>query len=485
VGQEIEKTQFTKQEHDLFRLRLMDNLQSLKQLLADPTFGQGATSFGAELELYIIDQQAQPNPINKTLYQQLNDPQLSLELTNVNLEYNFLPIGQQAFPFRCLTEQIQSALKKLDKVAEVNNARILPIGILPTLQQQHLGADTITDEARYQLLNKALRDKRGEDFHLHIKGDECLDLHWQDVSPEGANSSFQFHYRVTPQAFANAYNATQLITPLLIAIAANSPLFLGKQLWHETRIALFKQATDYRVKQALAKHLPSRVMFGLGWVRESVYELFAEGVYLFEPILPVCSNQQGTLDELRLHQGSIWTWNRPIYDPVGAGHLRIELRSLPAGPSIKNMVANAALATGLIKGLESKISALLPAIPFYFAEQNFYQAARHGLQAKLFWPSKECGTLGEYSVIDILHNLLPTAVEGLQQLGVDEREISEQLSVIKGGLDSQMNGATWQINRFNQYLKKHSRESALRAMVEDYYNEYKTGKAVHEWGDSL
>ncbi|MCP5076648.1 MAG: hypothetical protein GY951_01105, partial [Psychromonas sp.] len=479
MGQEINKSQFTQQDHDLFRLRLIDNLQSFKQLLADPNFGLGATSFGAELELYIIDQHGQPNPINKTLYQQLNDPQLSLELTNVNLEYNFSPIEQQASPFKQLSLQMQKALNKLDKVATINSARILPIGILPTLQLQHLGAETITDEARYQLLAKILHDKRGEDFHLHIKGQESLDLHWQDVSPEGANSSFQFHYRVTPQAFANAYNAAQLITPLLIAIGANSPLFLGKQLWHETRIALFKQATDYRVKQALAKHLPSRVMFGSGWVRESIYELFAEGVYLFEPILPLCtknSDDSNSLDELRLHQGSIWTWNRPIYDPIDGGHLRIELRSLPAGPSIKNMVANAALASGLIKGLESKISTLLPAIPFYFAEQNFYQAAKHGLNAKLFWPSKQCGTLVEHSVVDIIRNLLPTAIEGLQLLGIDEREITEQLSVIKGGLDSQMNGATWQLNRFNQYLKNQNRESALMAMVEDYYKEYKTGK---------
>ena len=464
-------------------------------LLADPNFGQGASSFGAELELYIINHASQPFPINKLLHQQVNDPQLALELTNVNLEYNFSPIKQQPLPFQNLSRQMFTALNKLDQVAASQQARIVPIGILPTLQSQHLGLDTITDEARYQLFAKVLREKRGEDFHLHIKGTESLDLHWQDISPEGANSSFQFHYRVTPQSFANAYNAAQLITPLLIAIGANSPLFLGKQLWQETRIALFKQATDYRVKEALAQHLPSRVMFGLGWVRESIYELFAEGVYLFEPILPECSKHsakvqyatkgRSTLDELRLHQGSIWTWNRPIYDPADGGHLRIELRSLPAGPSVKNMVANAALATGLIKGLESKISTLLPAIPFYFAEQNFYQAAKFGLQAKLYWPNKQCGSLVERPVIDILRNLLPTAAEGLHQLGIDDGEIKQQMAVISGGLETAMNGATWQIKRFNKYLKKHDKQAALGMMVEDYYHQYKTAKAVHEWSDNL
>lgn len=495
VGQNIKKTHFTEQEHSLFRQRLIDNLHVFKQLLADPDFGQGAPSFGAELELYIIDPAANPYPINKLLHKQINDSQLSLELTNVNLEYNFTPIEQQALPFTQLSKQMFTALDKLERASALHQARILPIGILSTLQSKHLGFDTITDEARYQLFAKVLRDKRGEDFHLHIKGAESLALHWQDISPEGANSSFQFHYRVTPQAFANAYNAAQLITPLLIAIGANSPLFLGKQLWHETRIALFKQATDYRVKEAITQHLPSRVLFGLGWVRESAYEIFAEGVYLFEPILPVCSAHsakaqfavkgRSTLDELRLHQGSIWTWNRPIYDPVLGGHLRIELRSLPAGPSVKNMVANAALASGLIKGLESKISTLLPAIPFYFAEQNFYRAAKYGLQAKLYWPNKQDGHLVERPVIDILSNLLPTAVEGLHLLGVDEQEITEQMAVISGGLATQMNGATWQLKRFNHYLIKHAREDALAMMVEDYYQQYKTAKAVHEWSDNL
>ena len=88
-------------------------------------------------------------------------------------------------------------------------------------------------------------------------------------------------------------------------------------------------------------------------------------------------------------------------------------------------------------------------------------------------------------MIDILRNLLPTAKQGLHLLGVDEQEIAEQLSVIKGGLDSQMNGATWQLNRFNHYLKNQTRELALAMMVEDYYREYKTGKAVHEWSDGL
>lgn len=495
MGKFIKQTQFTARDFERYRKRLHENLNALKTLLAQPGFGQGAPSFGAELELYIINQQGAAKPDNIALQALLNDKQLTFELNRFNLEYNFIPVVQDKAPFTKIKKQMQNVLTSLADAAKNRQARILPIGILPTLQAKDLGLKALTDLPRYNILAKTLRRQRDSDFHIHICGEDVLDIHWPDISPEGAATSFQFHYRVNPDDFADIYNAAQLTTPLVLALSANSPFFLGRKLWQETRIVLFKQATDCRTKFALDNHFPARVSYGLGWNRKDVYELFAEGVYLFDPVMPVCSEDNPfeqlsaghapSLSELRLHMGSIWNWNRAIYDPLDNGHLRIELRSLPAGPSPINMLASAALMSGLMRGLQSHLTDILPNLPFCYTEKNFYRAAKYGLKARLFWPNLKTGKLQERSVINILKDLLPFAEDGLCQLGIEETEIRQQMAIIHAGLESRMNGAQWQINIFDKLMQSEERQTALAQLVELYYRQYQTGKAVHEWSEEI
>lgn len=495
MGQDILQTQFAKEDYVHFRESLNENLKTFRRLLDQPGFGEGKPSYGSELELYLIGDQAQTRPINQRILQSAQDDQLTLELNQFNLEYNFAPLIDESSPFSRMKSQMDKALGFLDGLCAQHESRILPIGILPTLKADNMGLNAITDVPRYHVLAKALRDKRGEDFKIHIGGQEPLDLTWSDVSLEGANTSFQFHYRVSPNEFAKSYNAAQLTAPLSLALAANSPVFLGQRLWQETRIALFKQSIDYRLEDALSKHLPARVLFGLGWVREGIYELFAEGVYLFDSLMPILSGidsnaqlNQGLapeLGELRLHQGSIWTWNRPIYDPADDGHLRIEIRTLPAGPTPANMCANAALLSGWMKGLVPYIDDILPGIPFRYAEQNFYRAAKFGLDAKLFWPNLRSGILEEREISGIIEELMPTAVNGLQALGITDGEIERQMAVIKGGLETRTNGSQWQLSVFEKLLQQTDRETALRELVERYYTHYQQGQPVHEWSQSI
>lgn len=500
MGQDIQQTRFSEADYRSFRQQLNLELDAFKTLLGQPGFGQGPASFGAELELYIIDEEARPYPINQRLLELANDPQLTLELNRFNLEYNFAPQINAPNAFSNMTGQMHGALDLLGSLAKQENARVVPVGILPTLKAHDMGLAAITDVPRYHVLAKALRDKRGQDFHICIDDEEQLDMHWPDVSLEGANTSFQFHYRVNPGDFATSYNAAQLVTPLALSVAANSPLFLGQRLWHETRVALFKQSIDYRLDDALDKHLPARVLFGLGWVRQGIHELFTEGTCLFDPLLPITDGQdpfrqmheQGTpdLSALRLHQGSVWTWNRPIYDPADNGHLRIEIRSLPAGPSAANMIANAALISGLMKGLKGEINSLIAGIPFRYAEQNFYRAAKHGLNASLFWPNLKAGRLEERPVTDILKTILPVAQRGLDELNINPQDSKRQLEIIKQTIEAKVagkhgNGAEWQLHAFNNLRKDLGSEEALSQLVEIYYRNTLTLKPVHEWSNKL
>ena len=339
MGLEIDRIQFEEADYARFANRLRDGLGALRELLQRPGFGLGSTSIGAELELSLIDRAGLPLPINRAVLAATLDPEVTLELDRFNLEYNAQPVPLAGRPFTALGREIDHALVVIQKAAAIHGGRLVAIGVLPTLTEADLQASAMTDLKRYHALSAAMRRLRHAPFKVVIDGEDPLTVSCDDVTMEGANTSFQLHLRVAPDEFARTYNAAQIAIAPVLAAAGNSPIFLGHRLWEETRVALFRQAADERAEGFGWR--PAHVSFGHGWVREGALELFAESVALHAPFLPVvgpedplaCVRDNGVpaLDELRLHQGTVWHWNRAIYDPHGGGHLRVEMRALPAG----------------------------------------------------------------------------------------------------------------------------------------------------------
>ncbi|WP_286236912.1 glutamate--cysteine ligase [Neptuniibacter halophilus] len=494
MGQEISSHSFTDADHQRFRERLLLNLEGLKALLDRPGFGEGTTTLGAELELYLVDPQARPLSLNREVIERSGHPQLALELNRFNLEYNLKPVPAAGQPFSRLEHEMQDAISLISHHLQSEQGCALPIGILPTLRRSDFGMQAMTDESRFYALSQALVEMRGRMFCVHIDGDPPISLRSNDVTLEGANSSLQVHMRVTPGAFANTFNALQLVTPVVLALASNSPFMLRHKLWHETRIPLFRQTIDGRSHEACDHALPSRVDFGSGWVREGAYELFAEMVHLHEPIIPVCAEEdisklieQGevpALAELRMHSGTVWPWNRAVYDPKQGGHLRIELRALPAGPTVADMAANAALAIGLAEGLKDRVNDFIPALPFQVLENNFYLAAERGLNAELMWPGLEPpAPLRKLTVTEIAKELLPLADIGLSRLGVAEDERRHYLGVIARRLDSGMTGAIWQRREYQRLCRKMNESQALTRMTQRYMRYSAANQPVSEWSN--
>lgn len=490
MGLELDHANFTDDEFNNFSKRLRANLEALEIVLARPDFGEGDLSFGAELELYIVDNQGQPLLVNQEIRNQLNDPQLTLELNRYNLEYNFSPCLLKDSCFTHTDKEARAALAKINACAAQWDGKVVPIGILPTLQQSDTGYHVMTPLERFKALTNALTEIRGGPFTIAIEGEETLQLAMDDVTLEGANTSFQIHLRVPPREFSDFYNAVQLVTPLVVAMSANSPTLFGHRLWQETRIPLFKQSIDSRSKDTLHP-IPARVNFGSNWIRDGALELFAEAALLYRPILPDCNtedpvavaNSGGTpsLHELRLHQGSIWWWNRPVYDPHGDGHLRIEMRSLPAGPSLVDMLANAALAIGLAKTMQSEIRGLLPAIPFNYCTANFYRAAQKGLDAELFWPSLQQSQPEYFSVPQILEKLLHRLPEHLVAMGFVEQDFMPLLKVIEERLAQRQTGAQWQLNKVQELRKDMHKRDALTEMFRQYAQNSAENIPVAQW----
>jgi len=494
MGRAIEKIEFTPEDYQLFADRLRNNLKALQQLLERPGFGVGAGSFGAELEMYLIDQQGNALYRNQEIRQLMDNPQLTLELNRFNLEYNLTPFPTENLPFSESEKELLSALAKVRECAASFGGRVVPIGILPTLKTSDFNEHTMTDVPRYHALANRLKVDRGGRFQVNIEGQDELHLESNDITLEGANTSFQAHYRVNPSDYADTFNAIQLVTPLVLAIASNSPIVFGQRLWHETRIPLFKKSIDTRKEQLLMNapwHQLPRVNYGNGWVRKGILELFAETASLYPVLLPIYDDEDSLalaqsggvprLSELRLQQSTVWLWNRPIYDDSCGGHLRIELRAFPSGPSVTDMMANAALAIGLAEGIRPQINELINALPFSYCNYNFYRAAEYGIHSRILWPDPGASQLQDEPVLELLQRLLPLARQGLQTIGVHGQEIDRYLSVIAHRLERQTSGAQWQLNNYNALRKSHDSATACRLLLEAYYRQSVANIPVADW----
>lgn len=499
MGLAVDRCDFAPEEYDHFAERVRENLKALKQLLKNPEFGLGPSSFGAELEVYIIDKQMKPARLNQDIIDKLQDPeikaQVQLELNKFNLEYNLNPVMAQGDPFSSMTTDLVRALEQMDKTASSLDALILPIGILPTLSLDDLSSLAMSDYPRYRALAKGLTRHKTDPFQINIDGTEPLLFSCDTITLEGANTSFQFHWRVNPNEFSKAYNAIQFLTPLSLALGVNSPTLLGHELWDETRITLFKQSIDNRKPNNLSWKHPARVDFGFGWLCDSAYEIFEQNARLYPPILPICGNedslktieQGGTprLEELRLHHGTVWTWNRAVYDADDCGHLRIEMRSSPAGPTIEDMMASNAYLVGLAHSYQSRMKDIMTALPFRYAENNFYRAAQKGLEAKLVWPYANQTYLKERPIKAIISESLPLAEEGLENMGVDRKEVDKIINNIKTRLASNITGALWQRRMLRKLKQKHDIEQSLKGLVENYLREYKKNISISEWSEKI
>ncbi len=488
MGQEIEQQSFAAEDFERFRAGLDADLERLARTLARPGFGEGPRSIGAELEVHLVDRALAPSPVNEAVQRAADDARIALELNRYNLELNTRPVAFAGSPFAGLRLELEDGLGVIRRAAARAGAQVAVVGILPTLRPADVGLHAMTDRNRYRALSDTLRALRGLPFAVRIDGRESLRLRSNDVTIEGANTSLQIHLRVSPAEFARTYNAAQLAAAPVLAAACNSPFLLGRRLWDETRIALFQDAVDARAPGSEGYRAP-RVSFGHGWIHDAL-DLFRESVALHAPLLPVVSAPRDlarerpgdppALASLRIHHGTVWTWNRAIYDPSCGGHLRIEMRSLPAGPTVLDMCANAAFAIGLTLGLAPTAESLTAALPFELASRSFFAAARHGLDAEIVWPTERAPSPETIRAGELVHALLPVAERGLVAAGVEPDEARTLLGIVRERVERRQTGTLW-MDRALERAHPRDRDDALREVTARYLELSSTGAPVHTW----
>jgi len=475
MGQEIEETRFTPEDFVAFSERLRQETALLGEWFGRDAFSARDRMGGYELEAWLIDRTARPAPVNEEFLQRLDNPMVVPELARFNVELNDYPQHLWGSALSRFEASLGATWKRCARVAAQLQTRLLMIGILPTVREAELSPANMSNLKRYRALNEqVLRLREGQPLELDIHGREHLQTSHRSVMLEAATTSFQLHLKVHPRHALRAYNASIVVSAPMVATAANSPYLFGHDLWDETRIPLFEQSVAVG-GFAAASHGPlQRVTFGSGYARKSIFEVFVENEQHYPVMLPM-QFQEGLehMSHLRLHNGTIWRWNRPLigFDYDGLPHLRLEHRVVPGGPTVVDAIANAAFYFGLVRTLACADDVPEQQIPFATARDNFYAAARHGLDAQVTWRDGRKGPVRSL----ILKQLLPLARSGLESIDIERADIDRYLGIIEARVDASATGAAWQ----RRYVARHG--ASMEALTEAYYLRQEAGNPVHEW----
>ena len=379
-----------------FMHAILADLRALERMLREGKFETGVRRIGAEQEMFLIDKAWAPAPGSLKMIEKLQDSHFTTELGLFQLEANADPQHIGGDGIAKLERQLTELVDKARGAASELGLYTILIGILPTLRKSDLGLDNMVPSPRYRALNKAMNDLRGGAFEFSIKGLDELIIKHDSVMLEACNASFQAHLQVDPAEFARMYNLAQVLAAPIMSISCNSPLLFGRRLWAETRIALFRQAVDTRAHTHHMRESEARVSFGTRWVKSSVTEIFQEDIARFRTLVgsdldedPIAVLDRGGIPQLkamRLHNGTVYRWNRACYGIMdGVPHLRIENRVMPSGPSVIDEVANSAVWFGLMLEMAATEEDVTKRIDFDQAGANFYTAAREGMGATFTW----------------------------------------------------------------------------------------------------
>jgi gamma-glutamyl:cysteine ligase YbdK (ATP-grasp superfamily) len=488
MGRDIQAIEISREDRRKYRDKVQRSLDVFARMLRESLFESNPSQVGVEIELNLVDSRGAPSMRNADVLDAIADPAWATELGQFNLEINVPPRQLAGDALGDLEQEIRASLNAADAKARGTGSRLVMVGILPTLAEQDMHEGTLSANARYRVLNEQIFAARGEDMRIAIDGAEQLLTYADSITPEAACTSVQLHVQVSPDAFASYWNAAQAIAGVQVALAANSPFLFGKQLWHETRITLFEQATDTRPDELKQQGVRPRVWFGERWIT-SVFDLFEENIRYFPALLPICDDEDplAALDrgacpqlaEMSLHNGTIYRWNRPVYAAVNdKPHLRVENRVLPAGPSVADIMANAAFYYGLVRALAEAQRPIWTQMSFATAAENLHEAARYGMEAQLYWPG-----FGEAPAAElVLRRLLPLAREGLGRWGVNPVHADRLLGIIEQRCITGGTGAAWQIATVAALQRSGAdRPEALRLMTERYIEHMHTNEPVHTW----
>jgi len=469
-----------------FLKHLMHDVEAIEEIMERGLFESGITRIGAEQEFCLVDRHFKPSLNALDVLRKINDTHFTPELARYNLEINLDPRPLTGDSLSAMHAQLDSLLGKASDAAKSIDETVILAGILPSIDYRAVQKKYMTPRKRYEELAKIILDLRGEDFELNITGVDELLISHQNILFEACNTSFQCHYQVQPEQFADSYNWAQMLAGPVLSVAANSPLLLGNQLWAETRIALFQQSIDTRGKGFHLRQREQRVTFGNRWIK-GIGDVFkndiARHTLLFymeierDSLEMLEQGEIPKLEALQLHNGTIYKWNRPCYGlSNGKPHLRIENRYLPSGPTTADEIANLAFWSGLMANMPESYAGNWDALDFDDAKENFYKAAMWGIQSGMVWEGQLISVMR--LILDVL---LPMSRKGLEKMNIDKEDIDYYLGIIQKRTEKKATGARWMVGSYRRLKETLGREEASVALTAILDKRRRSGTTVDEW----
>ncbi len=475
MGEEIKYSRFTKGDYQQYEKHLKQETDILAEWFNTQSLSNREAVAGYELEAWLIDDNASPCPRNEDFLAKSANPYVFPELAKFNIELNVEP---QSFNKHLLSDfdrQLQQLWAQCQQTSSDIGCNMLAIGILPTLTDNDLSLDNISSLDRYRALNEqVLRQRKGKTIRLNINGNEHLEVEHKDVMLEAASTSLQIHLQMPQNLAVRYYNASMILSAPLVAVGANAPFLFNKDLWYETRIPVFEQSVDIGGIGGAASGPIHRVSFGSHYARESLFECFSDNLEHFPVLLPVSyDSDPEKLNYLRLHNGTIWRWNRPLigFDDDGTPHLRIEHRTMSSAPSVADNIANIAFYYGLVEYYATCIEPPEAVLSFAETKDNFYRSAQLGLSHRVLWTDNQRHTIKDL----VLNRLLAEAQTGLDKLGIATEDSEHYLGIIEARIKCEQTGTQWQ----RKFAELHERD--MRLLTHSYYQNQQHNRPVHEW----
>jgi len=472
-----------------FTYHLLQDISSLEMLLDKKAFENDVQRIGVEQEVSLVDDKMRPSCCALDILNEIDHKNYTTELSQFNLEMNLEPSELGPGCFKKVEKDLHAHIDYLKKIALFKNKFVPFAGILPTIERPDFDFKNITPYQRYKLLNEMLKQGKDDEFDIKISGVDELTLTMDSIMAESCNTSFQMHLQINSDKSVESYNWSQIIAGPILSACVNSPLLLGRTLWAETRIALFQQTVDSRNSLLLLNNQRPRVTFGYDWIKKNITEIFKNDVAHY-PLLITSPIDEDSLEKIKkgenselkalaLHNGNIYKWNRLCYGITGGKpHLRIENRYIPSGPTIIDEVANFAFWVGMMKAMPKYYHTVKKSTAYKSIRQNFYKAAKHGLGCQFQW----CDELIPAKKL-VLDKFIPMAYEGLEKVGIDHKEASHYLEIIRKRVEKEQTGASWMVNNFNKIKKHSTNRRAAFYITREMLSLQEENIPVHEWGN--
>jgi hypothetical protein len=290
-----------------------------------------------------------------------------------------------------------------------------------------------------------------------------VSLDARTVMPEALITSIQPHYQVPHAVDLPTYfrYALRIAAPLL-ALGVNSPFFppdlydegataadVLADGWDEGRIDVFESVLNVPGKQEKVR-FPEDV--------QTVIEA-VERVVEDEVIVPMAVSAKGRFDDefahFRMKHGTYWRWVRPVFGGRSreSANARIEFRPIAAQPTVRDSIAFQAAFAGL---LEHCITTEHPVYDLEWdtARENFYAAAREGLDAELAWITSDGRTTTDYE--SLYADVLDAATSGLRRRGLSEEQAAKYVYPLRHRARHDVTPAGWKRERVRQHLDEGS-----------------------------